>query len=295
MEKKSRLTDLSYIRELLSGEDTGAKKRFGQNFLINEAIPRRIAYEGCEENSAVLEIGPGLGTLTVELAARAKKVVAVEIDPDMVSILETTLAGCDNVKVIRGDILKCDLNALIKEEFAGYDDIRVCANLPYYVTTPVLMFLLESGIAFKSITVMVQKEVADRLTAEAGSAEYGAITASIAYHGRAEKLFSVAAGNFFPAPKVESCVLRINCYDEPPYKVADEATLFRCIKAAFAFRRKTLANALSSEFAYLDKAAATDVIVRSGLASDVRGEKLSIAQFAFLSDNVFETRKNSKK
>ena len=248
-----KLTDISVIRSLMGEEQTTFKKKFGQNFLINENVVEKIA-DGCGDDpgAGILEIGPGIGVLTCELAKRYKKVVTVEIDDDMIPILDKTLAEFDNVKVVHSDVLKVDLKALFEENFSDVSEVRVCANLPYYITTPILMYLLESGIPFRSITVMVQKEVADRLCAPAGSPLYGAVTASVSYYGKAKRLFVVNAGNFMPAPKVDSAVVRIDLFKTPPVE-CDFKTLMRVIKGAFGKRRKTLLNALSTEFSHVSK------------------------------------------
>ena len=285
-----KLTDISVIRSLLGEEQTTFKKKFGQNFLINESVVERIA-DGCGNDSraGVLEIGPGIGVLTCQLAKRFDKVVTVEIDDTMIPILEKTLAEFDNISVIHSDILKVDLKALVEEHFSDVLEIRVCANLPYYITTPILMYLLESGVKFKSITVMVQKEVADRLTAPAGSSLYGAITASLSYYGKATRLFVVSAGNFMPAPKVDSAVVRIDLFDTPPVD-ANFKTLMRVIRGAFLQRRKTLVNALASEFSHISKENIGKAIVSCGLSADIRGEKLSLDDFAKVANALDDMR-----
>lgn len=270
-----RLTDIGTVKKIMEENGLAFKKQFGQNFLINEAIPRKIAETGAGEY--VLEIGPGIGTLTYELAKKAKKVVAVEIDTTLIPVLGTTLAEFDNITVINADIMKTDIKALVQEQF-GEEKICVCANLPYYITTPILMRLLEAGAAISAITVMIQREVADRICAPAGSPDYGAISAAVAYYGEAHRAFRVSAGSFMPAPKVDSAVIRIDLYDEPPYDVISRDVLFRIIKAAFGMRRKTLVNTLSGEFG-ISKEQMTDIVTSCGFAADVRGEKLSVADF----------------
>lgn len=278
-----RLTDRAFLRETMQRFGIVTKKKYGQNFLINEAIPRRIALEGCPNPcDGVLEIGPGMGTLTYELCKRAKKVVALEIDKTLLPVLEYTLGAFSNVKVLLQDALQTDLAALCKEEFSDCDGIRVCANLPYYITTPVLMYLLESGVPFKSVTVMVQKEVADRLTAKAGSSDYGAITAAVGYFGRAEKLFIVSPGSFLPAPSVESCVIRIDIHRENPYAECDRALLMSLIKAAFGQRRKTLNNTLKGILQEEEREWLPGLLAEMGFPPDVRGERLDISDYAVL-------------
>ncbi len=288
-----KLTDISTIKELLGQEQTSFKKKFGQNFLISEKVVCSIAEGAFPEGSlwnecGVLEIGPGIGTLTYELCKRAKKVVSVEIDSTLIPVLDKTLAEFDNVKVINSDILKTDIKAIIENEFSACSDIVVAANLPYYITTPILMHLFESKLPFKAITVMVQKEVADRLCSSNLDGEYGAVTASVAYYARAKKLMNVSAGCFVPAPKVDSAVIRFDIYSNPPVKVLDEKTFFRVIKAAFGQRRKTLVNALSTGFSHISKEALRGIIVSCGFDENVRGEKLSIKDFAVIADRIFE-------
>lgn len=285
-----RLTDINTVKEIMREHDIEFKKKFGQNFLINAAVPTRIAEE-CTDgdfDSGILEIGPGIGTLTYELAGRYKKVVAVEIDTTLLPALEYTLGEFDNVKIISADIMKTDVRELCKREFedAGLR-CSVCANLPYYITTPVLMHLLESGANFDYITVMVQKEVASRLCSTPGDSDYGAITASVAYRGEAKKLFGVPAGCFMPAPKVDSTVMRIKLYDRPPVETKDTRLFFRVIRGAFAQRRKTLVNSLASEFGELKRAQLADVVKAAGLEENVRGETLGIDEFAKIADIIY--------
>ena len=202
------LCDIRTVREILAAFGTGTKKGFGQNFLINAAVPAEIADNCCDSaDSVIVEIGPGIGCLTAELAKRYKRVIAFEIDKTLIPVLKYTLGSFSNVEVIGADILEVDLCAVLREKAAG-ERVSVCANLPYYITTPILMRLVECGYPFDSITVMVQREVADRLCAAPGSADYGAITASLCYYGAPKKLFMVTAGNFMPAPKVDSAMVR---------------------------------------------------------------------------------------
>ena len=289
-----QLTDIGTVKEIMEKYGLNFKKKFGQNFLINKGVPARIADE-CTDGDfdcAILEIGPGIGTLTYELAKRYKKVVAVEIDTTLLPALEYTLGEFDNVKIISGDIMKLDVNELCGEEFEKEGlKYSVCANLPYYITTPVLMHLLESGADFDYITVMIQKEVVERLTSNAGESEYGAISASVSYYGEVKKLFSVPAGCFMPAPKVDSAVMRIKLYDTPPVDTLDEKIFFRVIRGAFAQRRKTLANSLGSEFGEFDKAKLTEIIEKAGFLPTVRGETLSIKDFAKIADIIVEEKK----
>ena len=278
------LCNLSVIKSLMADAGITFRKEFGQNFLTNRIIPEDIA-DNCADSadSLILEIGPGIGCLTQELAIRYSKVVAVEIDKGLIPILDKTLADYDNVTVINGDIMKIDLAALIAEHSEGRP-VSVCANLPYYITTPILMLLLESGIKFSSITVMVQNEVAARLAAKPGSADYGAITASLGYYGTVRKLFKVSAGCFVPAPKVDSAVVRIDLYDKPIYEVNDERLFKNLIKAAFEMRRKTLQNAISAKFPHFPKEKILSAIAEIGQDEKVRGERLSTEDFAKLSN-----------
>ncbi len=283
------LTNMGQIKDLMEEFGIFAKKKYGQNFLISRGTVERIAEEGCPgEEDGVIEIGPGIGVLTRELCMSAKKVVAVEIDTTLLPVLERTLGEFDNVKVINSDIMKTDVKKLIAEEFGDCKDVRVCANLPYYITTPILMSLIEGDTGVKSITVMVQKEVADRLCSGKDAGEYGAITAMIAYYGKAVKLFNVGAGCFYPAPKVDSAVIRIDMYDEMPVKARDEATLKRVVKGAFAQRRKTLVNSLCSEFTYVGKENMTQLIEELGYSPTIRGEKLGIEDFVRIADKLCE-------
>lgn len=283
------LTTPSVIRELMSEAGITFRKEFGQNFLIRRDVVERIADAAAEdEDTVILEIGPGIGTLTQKLCERYRKVVAIEIDRGLIPILGKTLAPYGNVTVIEGDVMKVDLAALIEREAEGRP-VAVCANLPYYITTPILMRLLESHLPLTSVTVMIQTEVADRLAAAAGSAEYGAITAVLGYYGRVERLFTVSAGCFLPPPKVSSAVVRLDLYQTPP-AVRSEALLFRVIHAAFAQRRKTLVNALAGAVS-LDKAAITELLVSLGHSPTVRGECLSTEEFIALSDAIDEKTK----
>jgi 16S rRNA (adenine1518-N6/adenine1519-N6)-dimethyltransferase len=285
------LTDLSCLKDVMARFGISTKKKYGQNFLINRNVPLRIAEEGCPSNEdGVLEIGPGMGTLTRALCAEAKKVVCLEIDESLIPVLEYTLSDFDNVTVILQDVLKTDLKALCTEHFSQCKRVRVCANLPYYITTPVLMYLLESGVEFASVTVMVQKEVADRITAKAGSAEYGAITAAVAYYGKAEKLFTVSPGSFLPAPKVESAVMRITTHTENPYGDCNRKLLFDMMKAAFEQRRKTLSNTLRGILSPEEREALGEILVNMGFPKDVRGEKLDVSEYAVIAREIEKLR-----
>ena len=249
------------------------EKRYGQNFLVNPAIPARIAEEcGALPEDGILEIGPGIGTLTRELARRYAKVCEVEIDSGMMNVLDETLSDFGNVEIISGDIMKLDLSALLAERFAGMR-VSVCANLPYYITTPVIMKLLECGLAFNTLTLMVQKEVAARLTASPGTPEYGALTAATARYCTVKRLFTVSPGSFIPAPKVESAVVKLTLYETSPFTSSAD-NYRRVVAAAFGQRRKTLLNSLSSALP-LDKSAAGELLNSLHIPPETRGEALS--------------------
>lgn len=288
------LCDIRTIRDIMSLYNISFRKEFGQNFLTNRSVVEDIA-DSCSDtpDATVLEIGPGIGVLTQELAFRYRKVLAVEIDNGLIPVLRYTLSECPEgvVEVIHGDIMKTDIAALLAPAFEA-GPVSVCANLPYYITTPILMALLESHLPFEYITIMIQSEVADRLCARAGSKEYGAITAVLNYYGEAEKLFKVSAGNFLPAPKVDSTVVRIRLHKQKPVVPRDEAVMFRVIRAAFEQRRKTLPNALSAVFSDIPKEVLTEMVVACGHRADIRGERLDIAAFAALSDRIAEEYAN---
>ena len=279
------LCNITTIKTLMTAHNISFRKEYGQNFLIENYVPENIADSAVSENTDLaLEIGPGRGCLTKELCLRAPAVKAIEIDRGLIPILSVTLGEFKNVEVINSDVLKTDLKSLIE----GYDERRVCvcANLPYYITTPIIMYLLESGIRFESITVMVQNEVASRLCADAGSSDYGAITAVLGYYGSVEKLFTVPAGCFMPMPKVNSAVVKITPYDTPVYTPRDEKVFFACIKAAFGQRRKTLPNALAHHFSHLKKEDVARAITDCGFDINIRGEKLDTGDFCRLADRI---------
>lgn len=280
------LTDIGAVRRLLDKYDFRFSKALGQNFLINPSVcPRMAEASGVDRSSGVLEIGPGIGVLTRELAARAGKVVAVELDQRLLPVLEETLRDTGPVKVIHGDAMKLDLAALLREEFPDMP-VAVCANLPYYITSPILMGLLESRLPFTTITVLVQKEVAQRLCAKPGTRECGAVTLAVQYYAEAKTLFPVSRGSFLPAPKVDSAVMQLRIRREPACAVKDEACLFRLIRAAFGQRRKTLSNALTG--AGITKEEAGAALAAAGIDSGARAEQLHLEQFAALADAVTE-------
>ena len=278
------LCDPRIIQDLLERNGFRFSRSMGQNFLIDSRVPARIAEEArLDRDTGVLEIGPGIGSLTARLAERAGKVCCVELDKTLLPILEQTLADCGNVTVISGDILKTDLVELVEGELNGLRP-TVCANLPYNITTPVLTRLLESGL-FESVTVMVQREVARRICAEPGTPDYGAFTIFAQYHAEARCLFDVQPSSFVPPPKVTSSVVRMERRGAPPAEVKDREMFFRTVRASFAQRRKTLANGLSSAFP-LSKQETGEILRSCGLDEKVRGETLSLTQFATLADRI---------
>ena len=281
----NRLSDIGTIKDILSRHGFTFSKSLGQNFLINPSVcPRMAELSGADEGVGVIEIGPGIGVLTNELCKLADKVVAIELDKRLLPVLEETLGEYDNLKVVNADVLETDLHKLIEDEFSGME-VVVCANLPYYITSPVLMKLLEDKLSISAITVMVQKEAAQRICAEVGSRQSGAVTVSVNYYAKPEMLFLVSAGSFMPAPKVDSAVIRLNVLDEPPVKVNDEKKFFSVIKAAFSQRRKVISNSLSSGLS-LDKSKIADVLEKSGVPLNARAEKLSLQNFADIANNL---------
>ena len=275
------LCNAKEIKDLLARHGFRFSKSMGQNFLIQSWVPQGLV-DGAEVSRAngVLEIGPGIGPLTVRLSDAAAKVVAVELDRSLLPVLAETLAGRDNVEVVSGDILKLDLAALVDEKFPGLTPMA-CANLPYNITTPVLTALIDSG-RFARITVMIQREVARRICAAPGTADYGAFSVYCQYHTDPELLFDVPPDCFLPAPKVTSTVLRLTPRPAPPADVADQRRFFRVVKAAFGQRRKTLSNALSAGLGGVDKERIRAAIAAAGLPEDIRGERLGIPEFAAL-------------
>lgn len=263
------------------------QKKYGQNFLIDVGVLERIvdAAEITRED-CVLEIGPGIGTMTQYLAERAGEVVGVEIDKNLIPILEETLSGYSNVTIINADILKVDINKIVKEKNQGRP-IKVVANLPYYITTPIIMGLLETHVPLESITVMVQKEVADRMQVGPGTKDYGALSLAVQYYAKPEIVANVPPNCFIPRPNVGSAVIRLTCYEEPPVHVDNEARLFALIRAAFNQRRKTLMNALSNAPGLgVTKEQAAEALQRMGLSLTIRGEALTLEQFAQLAEEL---------
>ena len=281
----SELTDIGYVREILERHGFSFSKALGQNFLVNPSVCPRIAELGnAAPGWGVLEIGIGVGTLTKELAMRADKVAAVELDDRLFPIVDETLAEFGNIRLFHGDAMKYDLRSLIAEEFSGLR-VAVCANLPYYITSPLIMRLLEEHLPIETITVMVQKEAAQRLCAPIGSRESGAVSVAVAYYGTAEKLFDVSRGSFMPAPNVDSAVIRITLHQERPWKIVDETLFFRIVKAGFSQRRKQLGGVLAGALG-IPKAQLSDAFVRAGLSPSVRIEALTMEQLAVLTNEV---------
>ena len=271
------------IKEVLGRHGFRFSKALGQNFLIDPRVcPRMAAESGAAECAGAIEVGPGLGVLTYELARVAKKVVAIELDQRLFPVLGETLADCPNVELVQGDVLKLDLQALIQEKFGG-QEVCVCANLPYYITSPVIMGLLEGGLPLKSITVMVQKEAAERICAQPGQRACGAVSVSVHYHSQPQVLFGVSRGSFLPPPNVDSAVIRLDLRREPPVQVADEGWFFRVSRAAFAQRRKTAANSISASLG-LPKAQVEAALGTAGIPANARAEQLSLEQFAALAN-----------
>lgn len=276
------LTNLGTIREIMDRFGFTFSKSLGQNFIVNPSVCPRIAeLGGVGPETGVLEIGAGFGVLTNELAARAKKVVVVELDSRLLPVLDYTLAEYDNVVVRNQDILKTDLPALLAQEFAGME-VVVCANLPYYITSPILMTLLESRLPIKTITVMVQKEAGERLCASMPSRACGAVTAAVRYYSEPRVLFPVSRGSFYPAPNVDSMVVRLDVRDKLPLEGEEERRLFRVVRAAFGQRRKTLCNTLSQGLE-ISKETAAAAIAAAGLKPAARPEELSLEEFIALS------------
>ena len=282
--------NIQVMKPLLAEHGFHFSKAKGQNFLIAKWVPEQIAEDaGVDKTAGVLEIGPGIGPLTQQLALRAGKVCAVELDFRLKPILAQTVGEFENLEILWDDVLKQDIPALVKEKFAGLRPMA-CANLPYYITSPILTALLEAE-CFDSVTVMVQKEVAQRIAARPGSADYSAFTIFCQYYAEPEILFDVPAGCFMPAPKVTSAVITLRTRKELPWDIADKDTFFRTVRASFAMRRKTLQNGLASGFPELGKAGAGEILTECGFDPGVRGEKLGIEEFATIANAIYR-RKN---
>ena len=281
-----RLSDIGTIKDILSRHGFTFSKALGQNFLINPSVcPRMASCSGACKGVCVIEVGPGIGVLTNELCQLADKLVAVELDKRLLPVLDETLAEYDNIKVVNADVLELDLNQLIKDEFEGLE-VVVCANLPYYITSPVIMKLLEDRLPISAITVMVQKEAAQRICAEVGSRMSGAVTVSVNYYAKPQMLFGVSAGSFMPAPKVDSAVIRLDILKEPPVQ-ADEGLFFAVVRAAFSQRRKVISNSLSAGLGK-SKEEILAVLEAANVPPTARAEKLSLEDFAAIANAIGE-------
>ena len=279
------VTNIHVMKPLLAEHGFHFSKAKGQNFLIASWVPEQIAEEaGVDSTAGVLEIGPGIGPLTQQLCLRAGKVCAVELDLRLKPILELTVGEFDNLDILWGDVLEQDIPALVKERFGSLRPMA-CANLPYYITSPILSALLEAE-CFDSVTVMVQKEVAQRIAAKPGSADYSAFTVFCQYYAEPELLFDVPAGCFLPQPKVTSAVIQLKCRKALPWDITDKDIFFRTVRASFAMRRKKLQNGLAAGFPELGKAGAGEVIAACGMPENVRGETLGIPEFAKLANEI---------
>lgn len=277
------LTNIATIKDILSRYGFTFSKSLGQNFIINPSVCPKMADYSVDSEKGVIEIGPGIGVLTNELCKRAKKVVAIELDKRLLPVLDETLAEYDNVKIISGDVMKLDLAKIINDEFHNMD-VVVCANLPYYITSPIIMKLLEDRLDIQSITVMVQKEAANRICAEVGTRESGAVTVAVNYYCDAEKLFDVSSGSFMPMPKVDSSVIKLKLKNEK-VNIKDEKTFFKVVKAAFSQRRKTLLNSLSSGL-NMSKEEIRNILVKTEINPEIRAEKLTLDDFVRITNNI---------
>lgn len=276
-----RLSDISTIRAVMEKNGFSFSKALGQNFLINPSVcPRMAALSGTADCAGAVEVGPGIGVLTWELSQVAKKVVSVELDKRLLPVLGETLADCGNVKIVNADVMKLDLRRMIEEEFGG-GQVAVCANLPYYITSPVIMRLLEERLPITSITVMVQKEAAERLCAHPGERACGAVSAAVWYYAEPEILFGVSRGSFMPVPNVDSAVIRLRIRKAPAVDIADEKFFFRVVKAAFAQRRKTAVNSIANTLGK-NKQAVTAAFEAAGVPLNARAEALTLEDFASL-------------
>lgn len=284
------LYDYNTIKRILTRHGFTFSKALGQNFLIDPSVcPRMAAALEADDRTGVLEIGPGIGVLTKELSAVCGRVAAVELDRRLPDVLAETLANCPNVQVVPGDVLQMDLQALFADRFADCDRLQVCANLPYYITTPVLMRLLEGELPIERLVVMVQLEAAKRLCAPLGTRDCGAVSAAVEYYTQAEILFEVGRESFFPSPNVDSAVIALTRRQQPPVQVTDEGYFFRVVKGAFLQRRKTLANSLNAALG-VPKAELTALFQSLGLSATVRAEQLTMSQMAALANALYEKK-----
>lgn len=279
------LADYNTLQKILQKEGFNLKKSLGQNFLVDPEVCPEMARNACDKNTGALEIGPGAGVLTRELCDAAKRVVAIELDERLRPVLKKTLGDKDNVEVIFGDAMKLDLAALIKEKFGDCDRVAVCANLPYYITSPIIMTLLESRLPIDNITVMVQKEAAERLCAEVGSREAGAVTVAVSYYAEPEILFEVDRSCFMPPPNVDSAVIKLTLRETPALELNDEKAFFGFIKACFAQRRKTLVNTVSASMG-ISKEVLRNALAEENLSETVRSENLNMAQLGAIWNRI---------
>ena len=283
------LYNIGTINDVLRRHNFTFSKALGQNFIVNPTVCPRIAEMGnAKKGFGVIEIGAGIGVLTAELAKRAEKVVCIEIDSRLLPVLDETLAEFDNIKIINADVLKTDIAKVIEEEFECLD-VAICANLPYYITSPILMYLLESRLPVKSITVMVQKEAARRICARPGTRDVGALSLAVRYYSEPKILFDVSRGSFIPSPNVDSAVIRLDVSQEKKYNVSDEALFFKIVRASFAQRRKQLLNPLSSALG-IEKAVLSDMLVSCGIKTTARAEELKMQDFVNLCETVYSKK-----
>lgn len=282
---QDNLSNISTVKELLHRHGFTFSKALGQNFIVNPGICPKMAELSGAAGIGVIEVGPGIGVLTAELAKLARRVVCIELDTRLLPVLAETLAGYDNVTVINADVLKVDLRALIEKEFAGME-VVVCANLPYYITSPIVMSLLEARLPVKAITVMVQKEAAARLCAKPATRDVGAVTIAVRYYSEPRVLFTVSRGSFMPAPEVDSAVIRLDVHETPPLPVKDEKLFFAVVKAAFGMRRKTISNALTGVRG-LTKEQVQAVLASANVPLTHRAEQLTMEQFAAIADGIY--------
>lgn len=282
-----QLTDLGVIKDLFNRYGFSFTKSLGQNFLINPSVCPKIAeMGGCNKDVCSLEIGTGIGVLTKEMAIRSKKTVAIEIDRGLEPILAETLSDFSNVEVIFANFMEIDLKKLFEEKFKG-EDVVVCANLPYYITSPVIMRILEERLPVKALTVMVQKEAAERICAKVGTRECGALTVAVNYYSNPKKLFNVARGSFAPAPNVDSSVIKLDIADEKKYDVKDEKLFFKVIKSAFSQRRKQMINPLSADLG-ISKQILSEIMENAAVKPSARAEELSMEDFTMLCNEIYD-------
>ena len=284
------LTDINTIKRIMSKNGFSFSKALGQNFIIDpDVCPMIVEKSGITDKTGVLEIGPGVGVLTQEIAKKAQKVVALELDTRLIPVLEDTLSDFDNVEVINADVMKTDLEKIFEQSFSDCSDICVCANLPYYITSPIIMLLLESKLPINTITVMVQKEAGVRICAPVGSRDAGAVSVAVNFYAQSEELFFVPRESFMPSPNVDSEVIRLTVRGEPEFKPTDEKFFFSVVKAAFSQRRKTAANGLSSGLG-IPKDKINEALTNTSLATNVRAESLTMEQLYNLSEELYKLR-----